>query len=672
MRNLILVSILTFATLTLNANLKVEGELVETGSQKPIEFGTVRVLTSDSIFISGATTADNGKFSIELANPGSYIVEGICTGYEPTSIAIDNLLKDINLGKIEMSLLATELEEVTVMGEGTIRKLDRQVILPSAAQMKASTNGISLIQNLQLSRITVNALDKSIKTTTNDDVQLRINGAPATKEEVQAIAAKDVKRIDYYDNPGLRFGNAAAVLDFIVKRRNTGGSIGGDLSQGVSNLGWGEHNISGKYNFGNSSIGATAYWGLRDMDWIRENYETFKYPNSTLENKEIGSSTKFKNNVLNTSINYSYVKPEKSALNIALRNSFNDSPNSMSDRNSILYQDNKVYNIHDNLKTRTNAPALDIYYQQSLKHEQNLYFNIVGTYIDSDSHRIYSMTNESKSGTEILADVDGSKYSVIGEGIYERKIKSGQLTAGIKHTQAYVENRYSGDQNAIVNMNTAETYVFGEYQSRFKKLDWSIGIGVMRTYHNQDNRSQEKYIFRPTLSLSFRPNDRLFFRYNGYISGYAPSLSDLNNVTQTMDAYQIRKGNPNLKTASFCSNTLSASWNSKYINFELFGRYSYDSKPLMEEISFDGTNFVHQMNNQKGFHRLQTQLNININPWKEYLFVNLMPFFNRFISYGNNYTHTLSNWGFRGKIMGMYKNWVAMAELTTRTKNLWG
>ncbi len=671
MKRIILTTILAIAAIAVNADVKIKGVLNDFESGNPIEFGTVRVLTADSVFVKGVSVSDKGAFSVELEKQGSYVVECSGMGYETVYVGVNDLEKDIDLGSIKMALVANLLDEVTVEGAGTIRKIDRQVILPSDAQRKASTTGISLVQHLQLSRISVNAIDKTIKTTTDDDVQLRINGVPATKEDVASITAKDVTRIDYYDNPGLRFGNAAAVLDFIVKRRDTGGSINGDFSQGVSNLGWGEHHFAGKYNFGNSSIGASAYWGLRNLDWTRENYETFNYPTYQLYNKEVGSPTKFKRNSINLNLNYSYVQQDKSLLNIAFRNGYIDTPNSQTDRNSVLNQDDKTYSIVDRLSQRENTPSLDIYYQRNLKRDQYLYFDVVGTYINSESHRNYSMVSDGEDPTKILSDIDGHKYSIIGEGIYEKNFKKGKLTAGLKHTQAYVENQYSGEQNTVVKMTTAETYAFGEFQSKVGKVDYSLGVGVMRTDNRQDGQGLEKYIFRPTVSLSYRPNDKFFVRYNGYVSGYAPSLSDLNNITQSMDAYQVRMGNPNLHTVTFYSNTLSFNWNSRYVSAELFGRYSYDHEPMMESISFDGEKFVRRIENQGGFHRLNTQLNLQINPLNNYLFIRLAPFFNRYISYGNDYTHTLSAWGIRGSIMGMYKNWSMMVEVNTRDKSLW-
>jgi hypothetical protein len=50
----------------------------------------------------------------------------------------------------------------------------------------------------------------------------------------------------------------------------------------------------------------------------------------------------------------------------------------------------------------------------------------------------------------------------------------------------------------------------------------------------------------------------------------------------------------------------------------------------------------------------------------------MTPFFNRYISQGNAYLHTHSNWGFRGSIVGMYKHWVFMADMNTSHHDLEG
>ena len=235
-----------------------------------------------------------------------------------------------------------------------------------------------------------------------------------------------------------------------------------------------------------------------------------------------------------------------------------------------------------------------------------------------------------------------------------------------------MDNVYDGDINSKVKMNMDETYMFAEYKSRVKRLDYMVGIGAMRTGYEQGNASQEKYIIRPTLTLSYNITNGFSLKYNAYMSGYSPSLSDLSDVSQKMDAYQVRRGNPGLHSVTFYTNNLSASWRSRYVNAELSGRYSYDDKPIMEETSFDGNKFVRTFANQRGFHRINLQATVQVFPFKDYVQVRLTPFFNRYISNGTDYTHTYSNWGFRGSIMAMYKNWGMMIDMNTSYCELWG
>lgn len=296
------------------------------------------------------------------------------------------------------------------------------------------------------------------------------------------------------------------------------------------------------------------------------------------------------------------------------------------------------------------------------------------SYLDSKNERTFMQKalNNDDADTDIYSLTKGEKYSIIGEGIYEKQFNTGKFTGGIKHTQAYLQNRYSGNVASKITMNTAETYAFAEYQSKIKKLDYTVGIGAMRTYNSQGDESSEKYIFKPSVSLSYSINGQWFFRYNGYISGYAPSLSDLNNISQEMDKYQIRKGNPDLKSVTFYANTLSASWQSRYVSVDLFGRYSYDDKPIMENTYFENGRFVRTTENHKGFHRINLETSVQIRPYKEYISIKITPFLNRYISYGNSYTHTHTNIGMRGSLMAMYKNWALMAEMNTSNHTLWG
>lgn len=673
MKQILLFIELALVQVSVYAGNTISGRIIDEEEGSPLIGATTSILDVRGNFVTGITTDIEGRFTIKNVNNGNYVLQSQYLGYNDVLIEISNLDRDIDMGDIRLTVSTVSLDEVVVSGDRVIKKSDRQMILPTQEQKRVATNGINLLQQIPISRISVSPIDKTIKTTLGEEVQLRIDGVEATKEEVGAIRPEDVIRVEYHDNPGLRYGGAAAVLDYITRKKEEGGNIAGDFTNGITHLGYGEYNLSAKYNWKKSAISAVASWQRRDLEWTRENYEEFTYPDYTIHNKELGEPTKVKFDYMNLALNYNRTN-ERSVFNVALRNSYDDKPNSVTDRNSTLYQGDKIYSISDKLQQRSYIPSLDIYYQLNLKNDQYLYFDVVGTYIGSSSHREYSMVEiGSEDNTPaIISQTEGDKYSIISEAIYEQPLGKGKMTAGFKHTQAYMNNVYDGNISSKVSMNTADSYLFAEYNQQIERFSYTIGIGGMRTLHEQGDLSQEKYIFRPTVTLSYNAPKNFYFRYNTYMSGYSPSLSDLSNVAQEIDIYQIRRGNPNLHSVTFVSNSLTASWKCKYVNIELFGRYSFDHKPIMEETLYENNRFVRTIANQKGFHRLNLQSTIQIFPWKEHIMIKLNPFFNRYISNGNKYTQTHSNFGFQGNIAAMYKNWVVMSEISTSFHSLWG
>ena len=640
-------------------------------NKQPLPSATVSLFREgENNMISGVATDHNGTFELNTQEGGNYRIRISFLGYTTQEIKCLNTSKHLNLGKIMLDPDSKMLNEVTVTGNSVIRKADRQVVIPNQLQRKTSSNGLGLLQHLQLSRITVNTVDSKVTTTMGDAVELRINGIKAEIQEVKAILPSDILKVEYHDNPGLRYGNVSAVIDIILKEKKTGGNISGELMNTINPLGIGDYQLSGNYHMGHSNFKPSVNWNRRDVNWLRENTEAFNASSPTIKNYEIGQKTKARYDNINLSVGYDYLH-NGNILSVTFRNLYNHTPHAVSDRNSLLTQAGNTYNIVDRTQSKSNSPSLDIYYQHEFAKDKHLFFDLTGTYINTTNNRFYRQSLGS-SGQEITSHVDGNKYSAIGEAVYEQKIKDSRLSFGLRHQQMYTKNNYGGNTSSTVKMNTAESYAFGEWVSKVGNLDYTLGVGIMRTYASQGNAQQEKYIFRPTLQLGYRFNNRLAMHYKAYMGGYAPSLSELSNVEQQIDIYQIRRGNPSLHAVTFFSNELSISIETKYISAEWFTRYSYDDKPYMEETGYENGIYIRSYAHQKGFHRLNTQINLRIRPWKDNISIQLTPFINRYISKGNTYTHAHTNWGLRGNLMGMYKNWYIGANLETSYHSLWG
>ena len=658
------------------ANNKVSG-VIKDAADKTALIGVNVSLKQGEQQVSGTVTDAHGKFSLE-AETGRFVLECSYIGYEPIgmSLAVNG---NIHLGTIEMNEASTELSEVVVEGDAVIQKVDRQILLPNKEQLGASSDGMSLLQNLQIPRIVVNPTDNSVKTLANQEVQLRINGIEASSSEVMAINPKDVIRIEYHDQPGVRYNGAAAVINYIVKHRDTGGNLMLNASNGVTMPGWGEYHLSGKVNCGKSSFSLLTHYSPRDIYWTRTNAETYNFSTGTIENREVGEPTRFKMNPVNIGLTYNWTNGEKNMLQIALRDFMNFTPHSKTNRDSYLYQGTDSFAIHDHESSKSISPSLDIYYEHNLPDDNHLYFDVVGTYINSSNDRRFEQTPLGETvadTTDVLSRVRGNKYSLIGEAIYEKDWDNIALTVGVRHNQQWVENTYLGSADATVNMTTAETYAFAEVQQRVKQFSYAVGIGAMHTYIKQAGQKSSNWIARPQLTMSYDFGKGVFWKYKGYVSGYQPSLSAMSDVAQQIDKYQIRQGNPDLKPVMFVANEMQLSWQSKYVNLNIWANYSYDHKPIMDETYeqlIDGQAYaIRTYANHRGFHRLQVAPSVQVRLLQNKLIFTVAPFANYYVSLGNSYTHKHFNPGVRASIMGMYKGWQFFGEVTTRSNNLWG
>ncbi len=666
---------------TLCAQNKVNGCVIDRTDNSKLIGVNVR-LSNDSGQVAGTTTDINGKFTLN-AEKGDYILELSYIGYETIRMAL-TVNDNTHIGTIQMQEGATELGEVVVESQAIIQKVDRKILLPSKEQMQASSDGVSLLQNLQIPRIVISPIDNSVKTLSDESVQLRINGIEASTADVKAINPKDIIRVEYHDQPGVRYNGAAAVVDYIVKHRDTGGSLMLAGTNGLTLPGIGNYYLAGKVHFGKSSIQAVATYAPYDIYWTRTNNETYHFSTGKIENNEVGEPTRYKTYPVNVSLNYNYTNGDKNMLNIRLRDNMAYTPYGASDRDSRLYQQTDSFEIHDHENSSSQSPSLDIYYQHNLPHKQHLYFDVVGTYINTHSDRRFLQTplfgSISTDTTNVISRVRGDKWSLIGEAIYEKEWENIMLTVGARHNQQWVENLYKGQsdqgQSTKVSMMTAETYAFAEVQQRVKQFSYAVGIGAMHTYIKQAGQKQSNWIARPQLTMSYDFGKGWFWKYKGYVSGYQPSLSQLSDITQQIDKYQMRRGNPNLRSVMYVSNEMELSWQSKHVNLNLWANYSYNHKPIMEETFeeiIDGSPYAIRMyDNQRGYHKLNVSPSVQVKLLDNKLMFNVTPFVKYMVSQGNNYHHEHVNYGVRGGIFYLLKGWRFYADVVTAQHNLWG
>ncbi|MDR2765353.1 MAG: TonB-dependent receptor [Tannerella sp.] len=641
-------------------NIELIGLVREAKSNEALAFVNAVLQTPDSAFVTGAVSGDNGRFAIPNVKPGDYRLALSFMGYKTLYIEVAGLAKSLTLPDILMEEEAVGLDAVTVTASAVTSRIDRKLVFPTERQVKASSNGLDLLQQLMLPRLQVNPMTREVSIPGGGEVQLRINGVKAETNDIVALRPQDVIRVEYHDNPGLRYGNAAAVIDYIVRRPETGGSLGVNLMNSPQLKRFGNNSLNAKVNHKKSEFSVNYFLNQRDFYQMwRDNEETFYMPDGSIfQRREVGEPGHFRNVGNYWNMTYSYLN-EQRMFSATFRYHTNNQP--YFDFNSKLYSvanpDDGVQ-MSDRKRSGSSRPALDLYYQENLKNDRTLVVNLVSTYNYTDDSRVYTESRDGVLLTDINNLVSGNKYSLIGEGIYEQKLGSNSLSAGLRHTQSFTDNTYKNGHGYRTEMQQGETFLYLEWKGRAKKLDYRFGAGVTRSSFRQEASGIDyhTWTFNPRVALFLPLTGGLSLRLTGNVRNSTPSLSNLSAVEQAIDSLQVQRGNPALKPYPVYHTELLWEWQKGLLYASVKGTYENKPSAIMEEKFWEDGKIVQTWDNQKNWQWANALANFRFGPVKEILTLSVFGGVNHFVSNGNSYRHVYNNPFLTLTANGNYRN----------------
>jgi hypothetical protein len=541
--------------------------------------------------------------------------------------------------------------------------------------MKTSTNGLELLRAMHLNHLRVNTMDGSVSSTLPGEVQLRINGVKADLQQIKGLRPEDIVRVEYHDNPSMRYGeNVASVVDYITKRPTSGGYIGLDLQESPF-VAFADNSLTAKFNHKKSELSLNVSQHWRDVyGYWRENSETFHFADGTsFTRKEDGTPSRMSETMCPVILSYNYQNGTKWIFNATLSNFYSFA---RTNTKSKLYPEtnpDNFTNMRDFTKSRSNRPSLDLYLQHNFSNKQYLIFDLVGTYIYTNNHRSYSETRDSVTLDDISSEVKGDKYSLIGEAIYGRQFcKYLTIGTGINFFQSYTRNDYTGTVTATTRMHENRTTWFVETKGTAGRMNYSLAGRFSHYWTQQGDNSYTKNVVYPQLRLGYNFSDKLSLSYMGKLTYDTPSLSDLSDVSQLIDSLQIRRGNPNLKISHTWSHYLNCSWQSGLFNIEGGIFYMNQNRPVMEETLRENDKFIRTTLNQRSWQKVNPSVNITFGPLKNILTLSFGGGMSYFDSKGVDYHHCYTNWYCNASVTVNYKNFTFYVEGQTHCNDFYG
>lgn len=676
---LFLLCVLCSALCAQAQHLSIKGRVTD-HQQKAIMAANVSLRTMDSTLVGGVTTDAQGKFILHKIEQGNYRLSISFIGYQSENLLL-RLNKNLDLETIVLQEDAVNLNEVTVSASNVLQRVDRQIILPTETQLKSSFGAYDLLGNLGIARLLVDKFTNTMSISGGGNVQTRVNGIKVTDKELAAIRAKDILRVEFIEDPGKQYGDEelGAVVNIILRRRETGGFLNFQLSDSPHTL-WGENFLTAKLNYKNSEWGIDYFNKNSRYHSRLESHETFFLDDHTIDRfkKGIEDESTSLSTLNNVNLTYNLTKNDKYVFNAIFRNSMRNVPYQKELNKMWAVGDTEPIFSYTHNHISSYSPALDLYFQHTLPHQQSIQLNVTGTLIHTKNNRKYKEYETGNAPlTDILTLVDGDKRSIIGEAIYDKNFQKVKLSGGARHYQMLTENEYKGSNPTTSRMNQSKTSAFFEVQGKVKDFSYAGSVGMTRAWFKEGNEAHTYYTFTPTLRLGYNLSKYGFLRYRFNINPAIPSLSALTDVEQVIDTIQIVRGNPLLKTFRQFTNSLSYNFSKKKLNINLSVRHLYYDKPIMESVFVEDGKLILMDKNQKSYQSLNSELMIGTNGASLFGLKNFLTLYatfgyDRTWSKGLDYNHVCDNFYYNLMMQLQYKHFAVLGQFRKVADYLYG
>ena len=226
-------TVLTCTSLHAQKDIKVEGKVVEEGSNIPLEYATVTFKSKpDNTVVDGGITDANGYFSVEIPS-GTYDISVEYISYKAKNYLNKTINESIDLGTVSLALDIESLNEVEIVAERTSVeiKLDKKVYNIGKDLTTAGGTVSDALNNVPSVSVDI---EGAISLRGNENVRILINGKPSAlagfgdTNVLSQLPAEAIERVEVITSPSARYDaeGTAGILNIILRQKETLGFNG--------------------------------------------------------------------------------------------------------------------------------------------------------------------------------------------------------------------------------------------------------------------------------------------------------------------------------------------------------------------------------------------------------------------------------------------------------------
>lgn len=550
---------------------------VQDANGKPVAGAEVCVMQKGKGVEAGRVKTDAmGKFGIENVPEDSITLTVQHEAYERKEVTFYAFTCPLKIVLLEK---ARKLNEAQVSAKSAVIEKEKVTFFPTKRQKNVSNGGYNLLFHMPIAMLRVDPLSKSVTTNLGDGVAMFVNGVKATQTDIQNIRSKDVKAVEYLEQPGDPcFDNARYAVNFVVEQYDHGGYTKLEAQQRyVPNTG--AYSVYSHYETGKMTYDLLGSAGYERQSHLGEEAKTdYDFPDLRMSKYDTKTG-KLKNRQ-----GYASFRARFSADSMQINNTvgmqINRTPYAdYSGTTAILSENMDVF--HDMaFDSRKNAKNYGVQWNGNyfflLKNGFNLSTDLTASYMNN-AHDYNYVAHD---GQSIFNDIEEDAWNVYLNATLSKQIK--KMTVGLNLVSSINGNsiEYRGTTPSDISMK--DWYVTPRVTFNFRTKKHRLSGNVGAAYEEVTYNGQRETYFMPKTYFSggWNINAKSSLSYSFEYSLFGNSLSMKSPNYMMTDPVTAVKGNPDLKNYHYIAPSLSYVFiPGKRGQINVFARWQYFDNP---------------------------------------------------------------------------------------------